>query len=80
MTKDRYKKHLQSVADLEAEQTREKVYNNTGKSKWDDDYGPGFGPMPPDVGLYITKEFNARTEFEKWESIYNYALDNLIED
>lgn len=80
MVKDRYKKHLEAVSNLEAEKTKEQIHRNTGQSRWDDDYGGGFGPQPPNVDLYRTKESNARTEFEKWESIYNYALDNLIED
>lgn len=79
VVKDRHKRHLASVADLEAERARERAYRNTHSSQWDDDYGGGFGPQPPNVESYMTKEHNARTEFEKWESIYYYALENFIE-
>jgi hypothetical protein len=80
MVKDRYKRHLEALSNLEAEKTKEQIHRNTAKSQWDDDYSGGFGPQPPNVDLYRNKESTARAEFDKWESIYNYALDNLISD
>ncbi len=78
IVKDRYKKHLTARADYEAEKVKERVWQNNGSSKWDDDYSGGFGPQPPNVDAYSTKHFAALSEFEKWESIYDYALDNLV--
>ena len=78
IVKDRYKKHLSAKADFEAEQTKERSWQNNGKSKWDDDYCSGFGSQAPNVDLYRSKDTTARSEFEKWESIYDYALENLV--
>jgi hypothetical protein len=77
IVKDRYKKDLAATADYEAEKVKQKVWDNQNHSQWDD-VGSGFGPQPPNVTLYHSKHFAARAEFEKWESIYNYALENLV--
>ena len=79
IVKDRYKKHIAAQADLEAEQTKQRCWENTEQSKWND-YSGGFGPQPPNVDLYRSKSTVATSEFEKWESIYEYALENLIGD
>ncbi len=78
IVKDRYKKDLAATADYEAEKVKERVWQNSGHTQWDDDYVGGFGPQPPNVSLYRTKYFEATSEFEKWESIYDYALENLV--
>jgi len=78
IVKDRYKQHIQAEADYEAEKVKERVWQNSGNSQWDSEYNSGFGMQPPNVTLYHTKYFDAKKEFEKWESIYYYALENLV--
>jgi hypothetical protein len=78
IVKDRYRRHIVAKAEFEAEQTKERSWKNNGSSKWDDDYNGGFGIQTPNVELYRGKDIAERIEFEKWESIYNYALENLV--
>lgn len=78
IVKDRHKQHITAEADYKAEKVKEIVWQNSGNSQWDNDYDMGFGSQRPNVTLYRTKYSDAKKEFEKWESIYYYALENLV--
>jgi hypothetical protein len=78
IVRDRYRKHIVAKGEFEAEQTKERSWQNNGSSKWDYEYNGGFSLQAPNVELYRGKDITAQREFEKWESIYNYAMENLV--